>query len=1012
MKRFAATLILAVLALTGFTLKNPFERFEPHYVKYVNTFVGTDFHGHTFPGAAYPFGMMQISPDTRTDNWDGCSGYHYSDSTIWGFSHTHLSGTGCADWCDILLMPVSGFEKVAESDVEAAYPDDFLFTEYYQSPFSHENEYSTPGYYSVILDKWGVKAEMSAGKRAGMHRCTWQEGVAPQIIIDLEPRDNVLDSQIEIAGRSAIQGFRRSRSWSQDQIVYFYMEFSKPIKSANICNAESDFGAKALISFVPAKRGDNEIVMKVSISSVSEENARLNLLSETKRKSFFAFCTESAKAWEKYLSKIEVEGSDEDMKTFYSALYHTAVSPCLYSDVNGEYRGMDRKVHKAEGFERYTVFSLWDTFRSLHPLLNLIERERTVDFLKTFQSIFDEGGKLPMWELSGYETNCMIGYNSAPVVADALAKGISGFDREAMLKALVATSNKSELGIDIYRDNGLVLSEKEHESVSKTLEYANDDWCIAQVAKASREAVSDKRWCDSVIAAYTLRAKYYRNVFDPESGFMRPRISGIWLKPFNPSEVNVHYTEANSWQYSFHVQQDISGLIDLEGGPDAFEHRLDDLFAADSKLAGWNSADMTGMIGQYVQGNEPSHHIAYLYPYVGKPYKTQKVVRQIMSELFSSAPDGLCGNEDCGQMSAWYVLSSLGFYPVTPGSDLFVFGSPLWRSAVINLENGTKFTILAPENNEKNIYVKSVRRDEVPYGLPYMRFSDIEAGSTFQFEMASEPNKSFGAEQALWPVSSIEAEFVENPWFEVERTMFKAFTPVQIKALKPEYKIMYRILEDVDNEGGKRFIAEEPFKEYEGVFTIKRNCTLEAYCENAEGMKSFITRTRLYLVSATYDVQIKSKYSRQYNGGGDDALIDNVRGQSNFRLGGWQGYQDTDFEAVIDLKQTKHLTELGAGFLQDAKSWIWMPKYVEFYTSLDGKTYHFAGRVSHDVDEQDMTPQIHDLMVKIVDDDAQGTVGRDARYVKVFAKNIGTIPSWHPGAGGEGYIFIDEVLIK
>lgn len=982
-----------------------FDRGKVSYIKYVNPFVGTDFHGHTFAGAAYPFGMIQLSPDTRTDNWDGCSGYHYSDSTIWGFSHTHLSGTGCADYCDLLVMPVVDYQAfVTAMEQEAGremgdFPHDYIFNEYYESPFSHLDEKASPGYYGVYLERWRVQADLSVGRRSAMHKYMFPKGVEPQLVIDLEHRDKVLDSHIKQEGHNAISGRRRSQSWAQDQDLYFYMEFSRPIKFAQIVG-EDGYGAKALITF---KKWffSRELYVKVGISSVSVENARANVSSEIKRWHFAEVKYKAEKAWNEYLSKIEVEGDHDLMEVFYTALYHTAIAPNLYSDVNGEYRGMDRKVHKAEGYERYTVFSLWDTFRSLHPLLTIIDRERTVDFIRSFLSIYEEAGKLPIWELAGNETNCMIGYHSVPVIADALVKGIEGFDANAALDAMVESSRKAEFGIDIYIDNGLVLAEKEHESVSKTLEYAVDDWCIAQVAKMLGR--------DDIYKEYMRRAKYYRNIYDPSTGFMRPRINGIWLTPFDPHEVNVHYTEANSWQYTFHVPQDVSGLMDLFGGEKAFEKRLDDLFTAPANISGWNSADMTGLIGQYVQGNEPSHHIAYLYSYAGKPWKTQEIAHKIMTELYTAEPDGLCGNEDCGQMSAWYVFSALGFYPVMPGSNQYVLGTPLFERAVMHLEDGTDFTLLAPDLSYENFYVSGMKRNGQDYPFAYIRYEDIASGAEFEFEMSEEPDEEFGSDPSARPISAIEGDFVENPWVNVSNPMFLKSVEVSLGALDPDYRIWYSV-EPLDREKTDTGIGD--FKLYTGPFTLSESSRIRCYCENDSWLRSHITESVVRKISSTYNVTIKEKYSRQYSAGGDLGLVDGIRGGVNFRLGGWQGYQNKDFEAIIDLKESRNVTKLAAGFLQDIKSWIWMPRYVEFYTSMDGVTYRFAGRVGHSVADNDYTPQIHDLGVTITDDYGNVGTGVEARYIKVFAKNYGKIPKWHLGVGGNAYIFTDEVIVK
>ena len=984
----AAIVLAAILLMSTsstFTMRNAKTRY---YTDLVNPFVGTDAHGHTFPGAAYPFGMIQLSPDTRRDNWDGCSGYHWSDTTIWGFSHTHLSGTGCADWCDILMMPVTGLESAADVTIPNI-----------QSGFSHDSESASPGYYSVMLDRWKTLAEMTVSRRGAMHRYTFPDEAPAQMAVDLSHRDHCTASQITLVGENCIEGFRTSTSWAEEQTFYFHIEFSRSFESSDITEGTSKEPARALLTFKPIKsRKGNVLLVKVGISTVSAENARENLESDIRRWNFDVTRTRASKAWNRFLSKIEVEGEEQQMRTFYTALYHTAIAPSLMSDANGEYAGMDRQVHNAQGFDRYTVFSLWDTFRALHPLFNIIERERTQDFLNTFLTVYEQGGKLPMWELGGYETNCMIGYNAAPVVADAVVKGIRGFDVDKMLKALVETSSRRELGIDCFNENGLVLADREHESVSKTLEYANDDWCIAQYAKTIRPESNERLLCSNTYDTYIRRAKYYGNVFDPTTAFMRPRSEGNWIEPFDPTEVNVHYTEANSWQYSFHVQQDISGLISLLGGNDAFEHRLDKLFSVSSETTGWKSADMTGMIGQYAHGNEPSHHIAYLYPYVGAAWKTQQMVRRICDELYGDGPDGLCGNEDCGQMSAWYVFSALGFYPVTPGSDIYVLGSPIFRKAVIHLENGRDFTIKAPLNSASKMYIKSAKCNGADYTDAYIRHSDIMSGSTFEFVMSDVPDKNFGARECDRPVSRIEEAIVENPWFVVDRPDFKVFTEVRIEALKPEHRIKYRIEDD------DAFTDDKEYHKYTGPFTVTRNSTIYAYCWDRHGNQSFVSSIKVRKVEDNCDITIVNPYSRQYTAGGDKGLVDGIRGKENFRLGGWQGYQDCDFEAIVDLREEKPLTSVAAGFLQDTRSWIVMPTDVDFYASVDGENYSLLGTAHHDVAPDDMTPQVHDLAI-----DARG---RSARFVKVVAHNYGTLPEWHQGAGGEAFIFVDEIMIR
>ena len=980
MRRIA---LLATLLLTGLAAAAA----SPDFTKYVNPFVGTDFHGHTFPGAAWPFGMVQLSPDTRpmSGNWDGCSGYHYSDEYIYGFSHTHLSGTGCDDLCDILFMPVRDY-------------DGSLDKERYRSHFSHERESASAGYYEVYLEDPGVTASLTVGRRSGQHRYAFAKGAEPQIIIDLEHRDYLLGSDIRQTGDNTVAGFRKSKSWADGQDVYFWAEFSQPIEHFSYFTREDGMRKGAQIYLKGSK--SNTIYVRVGISSVSTENARLNLeadLAATAGKGSFAKSFDKARAaareaWNGYLSKIAVSGgSAEQMRVFYTALYHTAIHPSLYSDVNGEYRGMDRQVHKAEGYERYTVFSIWDTFRALHPLMCLIERERSADFLKSFQSVYDECGKLPIWELQGYETNCMIGYNSVSVIADALSKGITGVDYAKLLNAMLASSKKHEYGLDSFYDDRTVLADKEHESVSKTLEYAYDAWCVAKTAEAlGRNAEKDE---------YLGYASYWRNIFDPSTGFMRPRLNGRWFTPFNPREVNNHFTEANSWQYSFFVPQDISGHIAALGGDEAYAAKIDALFDAPEETAGRTQADITGLIGQYAHGNEPSHHIPYLYNYAGMPWKTQERVRQILSTLYTSAPDGLCGNEDCGQMSAWYVMSALGLYNVCPGQNEICLSAPLFAEAVIRLGEGRTFTVTA-EHPEAG-YIASARLNGSAYAKSFIDAGALLAGGRLDFVLAATPSRAFGTAPADRPHTGLAARVLPSPAFEMENDIFLEPLTVSISGAPDGAEILYRIFP----AGAPETDSTSGFIPYEGPFVLTDNCTIRALTRKGNET-SAVTSCSVHKIHNDMKIDIRSRYSRQYTAGGDEGLIDGLRGTTNWRTGGWQGYQDTDFTAVVELLERKDIKEIGAGFCQDARSWIWMPRYVEFSVSEDGEDFVPLGRVDNTVDPQDYVVQVHDLSVRVPEN-----VG-PFRYIKVFAKNFGTIPEWHPGAGSEGFIFIDEIWVK
>ena len=980
MRKKIVILALAAVSL-GFT---SCARKETRLVDYVCPMVGTDFTGHTFPGAAAPFGMVQLSPDTRMDTWEGCSGYHYSDDTIIGFSHTHLSGTGVLDYGDVLLMPVTRYEA------------DSLDRRLYQSAFSHKKEETAAGYYSVHLDRWNVLAELTAGPRSGMHRYTFQEhadGGTPSIIIDLKHRDVLLSSGIRHESDRVISGFRRSKSWSEDQMVHFYMEFSEPIAEYR------PFGEKgALIAFAP---GVEQVTVKTGISSVSSENARENLLSDVPEGSFDfdSRRADTEELWEEYLSKVDIRGEGgpgrDRLRTFYTAMYHTAIAPNLFSDVNGEYRGMDRKVHKAEGFDRYTVFSLWDTFRTLHPLLTLIEPERTEDFLRSFLTIYSEGGKLPVWELSGWETNCMIGYNSMPVIAEALSHGIGAEYAAELLDAMVESSCKDEFGIRHYRQRYVVPAEEEHESVSKTLEYAFDDWCIAQVADMLYGQTGEQRYAD-IRDRYLKYSASYINVWDPETGLMRPMMSGRWLTPFEPTEVNNHYTEANSWQYSFFVPHDVNGHIDLMGGDGAFCAKLDSLFSAPARTTGRTQVDITGLIGQYAHGNEPSHQTAYLYAFAGQPWKTYSTVRRILNELYTSEPDGLCGNDDCGQMSAWYVMSAIGLYPVTPGSGIYVLSAPVSERTVISLGDDKQLTIRAiceGGNISSCKYISSVRLNGQPWTRSYIRWSDIREGGEIELTLVPEPDPDFGTAPEDRPVSRLDKSgFVRNPWFEAPSDIFEGSMEVAVNSGSPDCRTFIKV-------GNGRY------REYTGPVTLDRTTRLSICSEAPDGSHSPEVSSVFHRMKDDMDITTFCEYNPQYNARGPRGLIDGLRGSVNWKTGGWQGYQDTDFTAVVDLRGVRKARTFGSGYCQDARSWIWMPRYVEYSVSTDGEHFTPVGRVDNTVGEQDYTIQTRDFVLEL-------PAPVEARYVKVFAKNFGTIPSWHLGAGGEGFIFIDEIWVE
>ncbi|MCQ2153470.1 MAG: GH92 family glycosyl hydrolase [Bacteroidales bacterium] len=691
---------------------------DEDYTRYVNPFVGTDGHGHTFPAALYPFGMVQAGPDTRLKGWDGCSGYHYSDSVILGFTHTHLSGVGCLDYGDILLMPVI--------DGQVA------------SHFSHDRESAEPGYYRVFLDHQRVDVSIAAGRRMALHQYDYPSD-APEraVVVDLHHRDRLLGCSLETVGDRAVQGWRQSRSWAKKQDVYFYAEFSSPIVAADFRDS-----AFVRLSFGPEA---GSVKVKIGISGVSCDNAKANLLSEKAEDDWDmgSLRASTSRAWNDWLSRIRIEASPRDMRTFYSALYHCAIHPSLYSDVNGEYKGMDRKVHRAEGFERYTVFSVWDVFRSEFPLFNMIGRDIMPDFLESMLSVYREGGRLPKWELAGFETEVMIGFNAVSVIADAYVKGLIPEARlRGYYEAMKATAEGSDESHTLFCKYGFDPAGEDNESVSKTLEFAYDDWCVAVIAKALGEQAD--------YGKYIERSQYWKNLFDPQTGFMRPRELKRWAPDFNPSKVSSHFTEANSWQYSFFVPHDIAGHIEAFGGVSAYTAKLDALFNASLDGVETQLADVSGFVGQYAHGNEPSHHVAYLYDFVGQPWKTQELVRHICRTFYGDGPDGLCGNEDCGQMSAWYVLSAIGLFPLTPGTTTLALSTPLFRRADIDM-GGNRFTVTAsvPERT----YIASARLSGRKIDAAAIDFGEIIKGGSLNFTTSSTPT-AFGSKPVM--VTSID----------------------------------------------------------------------------------------------------------------------------------------------------------------------------------------------------------------------------------------------------------------
>mgnify|MGYP002080717093 CR=1 FL=1 len=724
------------------------------YTGYVNPFIGTGGHGHTHPGAMLPHGMIQPGPDTRIDGWDSCSGYYYEDSTINGFAHTRLSGTGCADFGDFLLMPTVGEQKVGYLGKESQQRP-------FASAFSHENEHAEPGYYSVFLDTYGVKAELTATGRAAMHRYTFPESKESGFILDMDYNIQQQTNQameVEAVNDTVLRGYKRSAYWAWQQDLYFYAVFSKPFTHTLYTDTIEEGGqripvCKMLLRFDTAE--DEQVMVRFSISSVDGEGARRNLLAELPDWDFDRVRADARKTWNDCLSKIDVKTEDPDqLAIFYTAMYHAFLSPNLFTDVDGRYLGMDLKVHTTDKKDPvYTTFSIWDTFRALHPLLTIIDPHTNESYIRSLLKKQREGGVFPKWDCAANYTGTMIGYHAASIITDAYVKGYRDFDVREAYQACLRTAEYDTTGIvgpkwlvpfvmpraRYYKDAlGYIPCDLENESVAKALEYAYDDWCISVLA----DSLGDVETRDK----YARFAGAYKSYFDPETRFMRGRDSkGKWRTPFNPrssTRRSDDYCEGTAWQWTWFVPHDVPGLVGLMGGEEAFAGKLDSLFTVSSELEGETvSADISGLIGQYAHGNEPSHHIIHLYNYVNRPWRTQELVDSVLHSQYRNAPDGLSGNEDCGQMSAWYILNAMGFYQVCPGEPVYSIGRPLFEEVTIHLPGQKDFVIRTKNNSKENKYVQSILLNGKPLEQPFFTHSDLTAGGVMEISMGAEPFK-------------------------------------------------------------------------------------------------------------------------------------------------------------------------------------------------------------------------------------------------------------------------------
>lgn len=995
----------------------------------VDPLIGTDATGNTFPGASMPFGMVQLSPDTYNDGC--CSGYHYRDTAIIGFSHTHLSGTGVADFGDVLVMPSAG-KSVASSGSPGLRRGDTAFGGY-TSGFKHTSEKASPGYYGVVLEDSRIKAELTATNRVGLHRYTFPESADSRILFDLEHGimngDKPLDDCfIRVVSPTEIEGLRHSQGWAPDQYVYFVARFSEPFSDPVLyLNGEASVNSreikgksvKAVFKF-KTKEG-KQILLKVALSAVSTEGARRNLDGELSGWDFDKTVKRAEDAWNAELNKIKVTGGTKDQqKIFYTALYHSLLTPNLYSDVDGQYRGMDHLVHPGEGFNYYTVFSLWDTYRAVHPLFNLIDPKRNQDFIKTMIKQYEQTGLLPVWELAGCENNCMIGYHAVPVIADAFVKGYRDFDVGKAFEAMLASGAQNTEGIDSYRKFQFLPKENSTNSVSKVLEYAYDDWCIAQVAKSLGRETEYRE--------YIRRSQYYQNQFDATTGLMRPRhADGHWLTPFDPFKVSLldqgDYTEANAWHYSFYVPQNIPDLIRLSGGDQRFIQKLDTFFTV--KTGAQNSiSDFEGIFGQYAHGNEPSHHMPYLYNYAGEAWKTQEIAKRAIDEFYSSKPDGLCGNDDCGQLSAWYVFSAMGFYPVCPGQDQYVIGSPVFDQAEITLPNGKKFVIKAQGSGPRAQYIQSATRNGQDYPNSFISHTEMMKGGDLVFHMGSEPKKEWGRapenRPSALPVEPVNllkplgTERLFMPSIQSAGRMFRGQAKIEMGCISEGTEIHYTLNGTEPRNTSTRYT--QPFDIYR-TSRVRAKAFKEGVAESETAAADFY-KSSLDPQSPKLKVEylvppferdylgrtVDGSYSPNYKAGGKLALVDGKNGSPDFTDGRWQGFEGKDMEVVIDIGREMPVWRITASFLQSLSVWIFHPVEISFSISSNGEDYRMMGIIDNFPDRATINDGVKYFETLVY--------GAPARYIRVKAKSMGLCPPWHHGAGGAAWLFADEVIVE
>lgn len=952
-------------------------------IKDINPFIGTGGHGHTHPSAQAPFGMIQLGPNTRYEGWDGCGGYHYTDSTLYGFSTTHLSGTGVSDYGDLLFLPYGSMVKEGT-----------------QIPFDKTSEKASPGYYSCVLDD-GTRVQATAGERIGKLVLDYQEADSPGVMVDLNFRDHVLEKELTVFGGDKFQGKRISQGWAREQ--HFYFAFDVQPRPDSIIELSDG------VYWIQLPKNTSRAEVSMAISGTSENGAWKNFAEEDPWRSLERIRAETEGKWANELAKSRVKSaSADDRAIFATALYHAYSVPNLWSDVDGSYRGADGKIYTDTKHAHYTVYSLWDTYRTAHPLYTITQPERTQEFIYGMLDMYKQRGRLPIWELAGNETDCMIGYHSVSVLADAIAKGYHT-DTALTLEAMRATAEMDVFGLGAYQESGFLSIEDESESVSKTLEYAYDDACIAWTAERLGNL--------GMMNSYKQRASAYRSLIDPESGFVRPRTNGDFLSPYAPQEVNNHFTEANAYQYSFSPVHDIEGWMEVltnfraarenwnalprkkqamvvKSRHDILEDLLDELFTAPSETTGREQADITGLIGQYAHGNEPSHHIAYLYNATNNPGKTSYWVNEILNSQYQNAPDGLSGNEDCGQMSAWYVMASMGLYPLVPGQPHYQLSTPKWDAIHLELASGKSLDIAAKGTGP---YLSKYDLGEevmVHKQKRYVTHQKLLEGGTWDVER--------GTDEGLWKTTQRYKTSLNNPTppapiIRVNRT-FSGETPVEIVPTGSYDLWRYDRYENVrwkkDRKGRERMGTA-----YDNGFVTA--ITPHFGYGNHIAKAVFTKRDDNY--SARW---IQGTPTSQYTAGGAGAAVDGIQGDTDWRKGHWIGIQGEDAVLEISLKEPKSVDSISIGVLKDIRAWIALPNNVtvsvlyqgaENWTTVGTRNFEYRALFEEE-------PIRLSLPFKT---DSETPISK----IRVHYENAGELMPWHPGAGYPSYFFVDEVRL-